>query len=949
MSDKKALQTVDASQFSWACRLNDVWSDVLHDVAGLHPNLRAEFERKIEGLLAQRDIQSPLGWVLLGEGGSGKTHLLNAFRRMAVERGAYFVLLDLTDVRTFWESALQGYIDSLQEECVAGIPQCQLVLQRLVTEKLGIKSWEKLQGRLRVDEEVDEATNELIQELWKKDRKIQPCQQDVIRCLAYLNSGSFQFYNLGVTWLQGQELDVDSRQRHGFQRPVEDPIVIASALSWVMSQTAPTVLALDQLDATVMQLVANSAGEPATDEAMAETLLLEIGRGLLSLRDKLGRTWTILSCLEQTWEQLRDSQLKTAVDRYEEPPRVLSRMSDEEVISSLIAQRIGAAAKKVGFQPSYPTWPIHPEAIAKMVGETPRDVLKICERHRRDCLERCRVDELKHFEKPSTIPSSVEEAELQRLDELYKKRQSEVDLTEIFAEEAEDKFFAPLLDMAARLAIEENFSSLPAGIDTQLDASLPSGRIRPLHVRLRVIFENEGEREQHYSVRVLQKTNHRAYLARLNAAIVASGIDARLPFRQLRIIRTTPIPTGFFTDRLNRKFKKLGGCFICPDEDEVKKLVALRVLQGGGYEMFNEWIHDRRPISEIGFVRAAMPCLQIWGEKRFNELQIGDYSPELPSQIDQDESEVEGQVSLGRAVLGKELQHSISIPAEALNEHGVILAGVKTGRSALLKRITEECALLGVPSLFIDLRGRADLGEPWPAPPESWEIEDIRKAAQYHQMVSVKTWAPFLEGAPDLPREVNGTKILVSELLQKPKSDQIPISVVNAIGLEADADRQKFLIELFESAISWLKSGGGRSRGALQGFIVIDELDSCLATANCSKVFRELLKVAREAGVGILCSFEDAAQIGGDVLELFQTQFFGRAHAPGTISAIQRVLQQCGGESSEIARLSRGEFFVHHPEISKGIPSKVYSPICLSRHPQEALAANEVRKRIQRD
>ncbi|MEM1296352.1 MAG: hypothetical protein AAGH89_13375, partial [Verrucomicrobiota bacterium] len=788
MSENAALDTIDAAQFSWACRLNDVWSNVLHDVAGLHPNLRAEFDRKIQLLQSQEDKGSPLGWVLLGEGGSGKTHLLNAFRRMAVEADAYFILLDLTDVRTFWESALQGYIDSLQEEYAEGNPQCEVVLERLVTKQLGAERWKELHQQLQVDDKVDAATNQLVQELWKKNRKLQPCEQDVIRCLAYLNSGSFQFYNLGVTWLQGQELDVESRERHGFQRPVEEPMLIASALSSVMSQTAPTVLALDQLDATVMQLVADSGSERATDEAMAETLLLEIGRGLLSLRDKLDRTWTILSCLEQTWSEL-SNQLKTAVDRYEDPPRVLNRMSDDDVISSLISQRIGTAAKQVGYRPPYPTWPIHPEAIAKMIGETPRDILKICERHRRDCLERCRVEELKHFEIPSAVPNSTEEAELKRLDELYEKCQAEVDLTEIFAEEAEDKCFAPLLDMAAKLAIEENFSSLPAGIDTLLDASLPSGKVRPLNVRLRVIFENEGEREQHYSVRVLQKTNHRAYLARLNAAIVASGIDARLPFRQLRIIRTTPIPTGFFTDRLNRKFKQLGGSFICPDEGEVKKLAALHVLQGSGNDMFNEWIHDRRPISEIGFIRAALPCLQIWGEKRYNELQIGNYAPELPESVDENESASEGHLPLGRVVVGKELQSALSIPCEALQQHGVILAGVKTGRSALLKRITEECALLGVPALFLDLRGRALLDEPWPDPPESWEIDDISKAAQYQKRISVKTWAPFLKGAPGLPREKEGG-ISVAEFFKETEKDKVRLSVINTLGVPSEKNRQ---------------------------------------------------------------------------------------------------------------------------------------------------------------
>src|SRR5207245_932605 len=67
-----------------------------------------------------------------GSGGTGKTHLLGTFRREATRRQCAFVLVDMTDVRTFWETVLQGYIDSLQQSFEGGRFQHQVPLENLI-------------------------------------------------------------------------------------------------------------------------------------------------------------------------------------------------------------------------------------------------------------------------------------------------------------------------------------------------------------------------------------------------------------------------------------------------------------------------------------------------------------------------------------------------------------------------------------------------------------------------------------------------------------------------------------------------------------------------------------------------------------------------------------------------------------------------------------------------
>ena len=56
---------------------------------------------------------SPLGVVVRGQAGSGKTHLLGQVRERVQGDGGYFFLVQLLDAANFWQSALVGILDGL--------------------------------------------------------------------------------------------------------------------------------------------------------------------------------------------------------------------------------------------------------------------------------------------------------------------------------------------------------------------------------------------------------------------------------------------------------------------------------------------------------------------------------------------------------------------------------------------------------------------------------------------------------------------------------------------------------------------------------------------------------------------------------------------------------------------------------------------------------------------
>src|SRR5947209_925696 len=126
------LDVMRAIDFDWTMSLSGVWNDAAWDVPDLHAHVRAEFGAKLKSMRNQPQVGSPLGWVIVGPGGAGKTHLLGAFRREAMRLQAGFVLVDMTDVRDFWETVLQGYLDSLQQLYEGGRFQHQSLLGNLI-------------------------------------------------------------------------------------------------------------------------------------------------------------------------------------------------------------------------------------------------------------------------------------------------------------------------------------------------------------------------------------------------------------------------------------------------------------------------------------------------------------------------------------------------------------------------------------------------------------------------------------------------------------------------------------------------------------------------------------------------------------------------------------------------------------------------------------------------
>lgn len=117
--------------FRWARGLPAEVAPV--SVEGMH----ADVDREV--LAGLRDAKrseraSPIGLVVRGQRGAGKTHLLGWVRRQTQQKGGYFFLIDLDQVNDFWVGMLQAVRRDLLSTNKGGESQLGILLHRLAAK-----------------------------------------------------------------------------------------------------------------------------------------------------------------------------------------------------------------------------------------------------------------------------------------------------------------------------------------------------------------------------------------------------------------------------------------------------------------------------------------------------------------------------------------------------------------------------------------------------------------------------------------------------------------------------------------------------------------------------------------------------------------------------------------------------------------------------------------------
>ncbi|WBB57225.1 ATP-binding protein [Verrucosispora sp. WMMD573] len=774
MMTEEERRALAALRFNWAPTPDDVWKPTPFHVDGLHHDVVAT----VLDSFAEADHSadsSPVGVAVLGQRGTGKTHLLGTVRQQVQQRNGFFFLVELLEARAFWHSTAMSMLAGFARPMPDGATQLRTFLRRLADQMDAPRTVRRaVTGETELSRPALDAFVDLIR---KTNRQIGTECQDTARALVLYAAEQPALQDIGYYFLcSNDEEEPGLRAGWGLRRSRRAPQEVVKDTSRLLAMVGPTVIAVDQIDLMVAQSVKTTHKDVRGEVDWQTSLLLEqVASGLMALRETTRRSLSVVSCLPQTWQDVKEQATDTVQDRFREAA-FLKEIPSVEVGRELVEKRFAVLFDGLGFSPPYPTWPIHPSAFDEVVGFTPRELLRRIDTHVRACLAAGEVRELRHLllsavgqrapaveatpVRPATAASLADE--YGKIDARYAELIAAADPEPAVHQQSEDARVPELLKAGLTAWIAEQGSAVEA---FSLDP-IPAGGKPALHARLRHSLDDESEDEEHWSFRAICAPHHIAALNRIRNAITTAGLTEGVAKRRLFLLRSDDWSAGARTREVLDAFERAGGRTLGFPAADISRLAALeQLIQTYGLETLRPWFAERRPAADIGCLRDALGSRHQASEGAAHRV-VGRASVSTPPAVHPppavrpvtdlprpDDVPVIGSAA-GPPAAGVDPQHlvlgtvtgrpdPVRVGLESLRRHTVIFAGSGSGKTVLIRRLVEECALRGVSAIVLDPNNDlARLGEAWPATPDGWGSDDADLADAYLSGTDVVIWTP---------------------------------------------------------------------------------------------------------------------------------------------------------------------------------------------------------------
>lgn len=731
------MELTQPIRFEWAQVPDDVWSSSPFHVDGLHTDVAQRILSSVGAARSSRG-PSPLGIAIQGQRGVGKTHMLGWIREQVQKSDGYFFLISLLDGSTFWESTMLSILDGLLRESESRECQLKIFLRRL-SSALGLRG--AVQGAIAGDLKLSPGDlGTFIGSLRRHNRAIGVACQDTARALVLFASPDQALQDVGYNYLQSMaDFEGEDRAAWGMQRTAKPAHLLVKELSELLALTGPSLIAVDQIDTLIAQSLNTPDGEAAHDDGRRYLVIDQIADGLMGLRQVTKRTITVVACLAESWVLIKRHAVDTMPDRFVEALQ-LENIPTAEIGRSLIAKRLTAQYREIGFKPPYPTWPVLPSAFEEAVDFTPRGLMKRVASHIDGCLRNGRMGELAHLThqvEPRVAEVSVaaplKAPDLSALDQRFESLRKIIDVDAAFDDKTEDAIIPDLLYAGLAAFIEETKDSGRVFFQD----SAAGGKI-VLHARLREDLDEDTEDETHWAFRAIASKHPIAALNRLRGACTAAGLHHGMPKRKLHLLRNLPWSGGEKTREALAAFDRAGGVQLRLEEDDLKVFAALKDMLAERDLNLTDWLRDRKPASSTRLFQT------VFGDGFHRATALSPSPPNIPPRA---QSQTSTPIAPGEVIaLG-----DMTLELESLRKHIAVFAGSGSGKTVLIRRLVEECALRGVSAIVLDPNNDlARLGDAWPAAPTNWSESDQAKALTYIGNTDVVVWTPRREAGRPL-------------------------------------------------------------------------------------------------------------------------------------------------------------------------------------------------------
>ncbi|HYH66523.1 MAG TPA: hypothetical protein VD866_17650, partial [Urbifossiella sp.] len=324
---------------------NEVWTPDPFDVETVHPEARAAFGRLLTRASSAEPPPHGKTLLLLGEAGSGKTHLLRAFRSAAHAAGtAYCGYLQMTSRSANYARYMLSYlIDSLEQPYRPGAAATGL--GRLARGLLDALDMIPAADRRRLCDDLLDPP-EVAELVFRfADAAVQYPQfagldANLLRAVLFLLPNDGRLRPKALSWLRCEDLpDHDRRMLGGLvPRPGDEmPLRTIVGLGRLMAavQSAALVLLVDQIDEVI---------ELGRGDTRPMDLFRTAVNTLVDVADALPTAVVVVGCLDDLWEHGRHALPKPKLDRVGHDPapiRLTANRSADEV-TAVAAPRLGA-------------------------------------------------------------------------------------------------------------------------------------------------------------------------------------------------------------------------------------------------------------------------------------------------------------------------------------------------------------------------------------------------------------------------------------------------------------------------------------------------------------------------------------------------------------------------------------------------------------------------------
>ena len=851
--DPQERDALKSLRLSFAPSADDLWNaqGAFH-VPGVH-------DRALEQVMdafADADRypeSSPLGVVVRGTAGSGKTHLLGQVRERVQAGGGFFFLLQLLDATSFWESARSSILESLGRPAQDRETQLKQLLWQLASvAHVSRADRRAISGE---DELTPEILSTFVNALHKAAPQTVRQTQHTLRALTLLGADDLGVQDIGQAYLNSAEDVDDTGRRHwSIGASTLTPQECVRDISRLVALAGPSVMAIDQIDTLLAQSATSTAGR---DDGVTDNRDLEhVAHGLMSIRETMRRTAEVVACLPSVWESIRSRATATVADRFRETAP-LRELPSADIGRAILERRFTASYRAIDFSPPYPSWPILPSAFDDSPEYTPRRLLQRADTHVRACLDRDAVEELAHLSastEPGPRERDPEPPKSHDLDRRFADYRRRAVGAAALDPEGEDTTVPGLLSAALDAWITER-----GDVEQTFQLDPPPGKQVRLHGRLRQNLDAATDDERHWAFRAIASTNAIAVQNRIKNACVAAGFGSNVDKRQLFLLRNGPWPSGVKTAEVVASFVESGGRTLTLSESDLQTLSALRDLIDDNDADLPSWLQARKPAHGLGFLRDAL------GDEAGPEAvempepsTVSEPGPALEQAPEpwakRSKKERSRETVPGTAIplgLDDVTGQPLGVELLALRKHTAIFAGSGSGKTVLIRRLVEECALRGVSSIVLDPNNDlARLGLPWHEHPSGWREADSSLAAEYLDNTEVVVWTPrrtagrplSFQPLPDFASVVDDHDEF-NEAVESAFAAMEPHAHIAGKSPKANQSRA-----VLREALQWY---GRRPSATLQGFLaaLADLPDGVSVIANARDRAAELSQNLRAAMV----------------------------------------------------------------------------------------------------